>query len=84
MNWKQKLTSRKLWVALIGLAVGIAIASGADPDTAREIGGMVLSGLSVLGYLLVQGAVDKVACLDELIDPNELLFFDESEENENV
>ena len=28
INWKQKLTSRKLWVTIIGIIIGVAMSFG--------------------------------------------------------
>ena len=58
MNWKQKLTSRKLWVAIAGLVSGILIALKTDAATADTIGGLVLALGSVVGYIVGEGLVD--------------------------
>ncbi len=58
MNWKQKLTSRKLWVAIAGLVSGVLIALKTDGATADTIGGLVLALGSVVGYIVGEGLVD--------------------------
>lgn len=54
----RKLTSRKLWVALAGFISGLYVALGGTAETAETITGLIMSGASVLGYLLAEGLVD--------------------------
>lgn len=54
----RKLTSRKLWVALAGFVSGLYVALGGNAETAETITGLIMSGASVLGYLLAEGLVD--------------------------
>ena len=54
----RKLTSRKLWVALAGFIAGLYAALGGDAETAETITGLIMSGASVLGYLLAEGLTD--------------------------
>lgn len=58
INWIQKLTSRKLWVAIAGFVSGLVVALGGDESTAQTVSGCIMSGASVLGYLLAEGLVD--------------------------
>lgn len=58
INWAQKLTSRKLWVALAGFVSGLIIAFGGGESTAATVSGCILQGASVIGYLLAEGLVD--------------------------
>lgn len=54
----RKLTSRKLWVALAGFVAGLYVALGGDAETAETVSGLIMSGASVLGYLLAEGLTD--------------------------
>ena len=57
MDWKRTLTSRKLWVAVAGLAIGaIALLNG--DTSADRITGVILSLGSVVGYIFGEGLVD--------------------------
>lgn len=58
MDWKRKLTSRKLWVALAGFAAGLIIAFGGRQETADKVSGSILSGAAVIGYVLGEGLAD--------------------------
>ena len=57
-NWKRKLTSRKLWMAVAGFVSGLWVALGGSETEAAEVAGLILSGASVLGYLLAEGLAD--------------------------
>ena len=54
----RKLTSRKLWVALAGFVAGLYVALGGSAETAETVSGLIMSGASVLGYLLAEGLTD--------------------------
>ena len=58
INWQQKLTSRKLWVAVAGFVSGLVLALGGAESTAATVSGCILQGASVIGYLLAEGLVD--------------------------
>lgn len=44
INWKRKLTSRKLWVATAGFVAGLIIALGGSQGTAETVSGCIMSG----------------------------------------
>lgn len=58
----QKLTSRKLWVSLLGVAVGVAMAFGVDGTEYTEIAGMVSGAittvLSIMSYVNGEAKID--------------------------
>lgn len=62
VNWKEKLTSRKLWAALVGVVVGGALAFGVKGSEITEIVAMVSGALtavgSIIGYISGESAVD--------------------------
>lgn len=58
INWMKKLTSRKLWVAVAGFVAGIIIAFGGSQESADTVSGCILSGASVVGYIVGEGLAD--------------------------
>lgn len=58
MKWVEKLTSRKLWVAVAAFVSGLIVAFKGDAETAETVSGIILQGSAVLGYLLAEGLVD--------------------------
>ena len=59
IDWKRKLTSRKLWVALAGFVAGLIIAFGGSEDTANTVSGCIMSGAAVVGYVIGEGLADS-------------------------
>lgn len=58
IDWKRKLTSRKLWMALIGLVTGVMLYSGKSEAEANQIGALILSAASVVAYIIGEGLAD--------------------------
>ena len=58
VNWKQKLTSRKLWAAAVGVIVGLAAAFGIEENEYAQIVGIVGSIVSALSYIFGEASVD--------------------------
>lgn len=58
--WK-KLLSRKLWVALAGIATGAAMALGLSQSEVATIAGAVTAALSVASYVVAEGKIDAAA-----------------------
>lgn len=54
----QKLTSRKFWVAIAGIATGVALFLGGDGSDITTIAGAVTTIISSVVYMIVEGKVD--------------------------
>lgn len=61
VDWKAKLTSRKLWTAIVGIVVGLAAAFGLPENDIAQIAGIVTSALSVVAYINGESRVDAAA-----------------------
>ena len=59
IDWKAKLTSRKLWMAVVGLVVPMLIAFGVSESTANQVSGIIMSGASCIAYIIGEGLVDS-------------------------
>lgn len=70
IDWKRKLTSRKLWVALAGLVSGLILAFGGEESTAETVSGVILQAASVLGYLLAEGLADSANGVVNIVEPD--------------
>lgn len=57
-DFVRKLTSRKLWMAIAGVATGIALALGADASDIQTITGAVTALVSAVAYIITEGKVD--------------------------
>ena len=56
---KQKLSSRKLWMAIAGVIGGLAIAFfKVDPNSIETISGAIMAIVSAASYIIAEGRVD--------------------------
>lgn len=58
IDWKQKLSSRKLWAAAAGIVTGLAMVFGLDEGTISNVAGAVVSMASIVAYIITEGDVD--------------------------
>lgn len=58
IDWKRKLTSRKLWIAIVGLATGLIVAFDGSEETAQTVSGCIMSTASVIAYIVGEGLSD--------------------------
>lgn len=58
IDWKRKLSSRKFWVALIGFVSALCIAFHVDSGTVEQVTAIIMSGASLIAYILAEGWVD--------------------------
>ena len=58
IDWKRKLTSRKLWISLAGFVAGLIVIFGGSQADADKVSGAILSGAAVVGYVLGEGLAD--------------------------
>lgn len=58
INWKQKLTSRKFWAAVIGFVTAILVAFGVNDPTIEQVVGMITAASTLIAYIIGEGMVD--------------------------
>lgn len=58
---KEKLLSRKLWLAIIGAGAGIAIALGAPESIVSVLVGAATALVSVVIYIVTEGKIDAAS-----------------------
>ena len=58
MDWKKKLTSRKLWLAVAGFISGLVLAFKGSAELAETVSGCVMAGASVIAYIVGEGLAD--------------------------
>mgnify|MGYP001624557559 FL=1 len=64
MEILKKLKSRKLWVAVIGVLMGVSMIFGVDPNVAETVSGAVVAVVSVVAYIITEGKIDAAAVGD--------------------
>lgn len=58
INWRQKLTSRKFWAAVIGFVTAILIAFGVNDLTIEQVVGLITAASTLIAYIIGEGMVD--------------------------
>lgn len=59
INWKRKLTSRKLWTAVGSFVSMMILATGGTESTATQITALIMAGASVVAYIIGEGLTDS-------------------------
>ena len=54
----RKLTSRKLWLSIVGFVTPLLLAFGVAETTATQVAAIIMAGADVLGYVLAEGLAD--------------------------
>ena len=75
IDWKAKLTSRKLWVAVSEFVGMLLVAFGLAEDTVTQVVALIMAGAGALAYIIAEGLVDaKAATVEPIILPEEVVY----------
>lgn len=58
MDWKDKLTSRKFWAAIVNFVTQLMIAFGAAESAAVQVAAVIMAGAGVVAYIIGEGMAD--------------------------
>jgi len=61
IDWKKKLTSRKLWLAVADFTGMLMAAFNADGDTVTQVTALIMAGAGVVAYIIAEGFSDATA-----------------------
>lgn len=65
INWKQKLTSRKFWAAVVGFITPTMIAFGVANDVVTQVTAIVMAGATLIAYIIGEGLADSARSTNE-------------------
>ena len=71
INWKQKLTSRKFWAAVIGFITALLVAFGVDDLTIEQVVALITAASTLIAYIIGEGMVDAARVKAETITQDE-------------
>lgn len=60
-QWKRKLTSRKLWMAVAGFVSALIVAFNGSAAVAETVTGCIMAGATVIAYVVGEGLVDRAS-----------------------
>lgn len=76
----RKLSSRKLWMSIAGVATGIAIALGVDAGDISTVAGAITAIASVIAYIVTEGKIDAEGVKNAVESTQDALEVIEKEE----
>lgn len=59
IDWKRKLASRKLWLAIAGFVSGLMVFFGRPESEATQVSALIMSAASVISYIVSEGLIDS-------------------------
>ncbi len=66
INWKQKLTSRKFWAAVITFVTTILVAFGVPDITIEQVVAVITAGSAMIAYIIGEGLVDAARIKEQI------------------
>lgn len=58
IDWKRKLTSRKLWLSVASFVSMLMIYFGNGENAAAQVSAIIMAGATVIGYVIGEGLAD--------------------------
>ena len=58
IDWKRKLTSRKLWLSIASFVGMLIIYFNGDQGSAEQVTALIMAGATVIGYVVGEGLAD--------------------------
>lgn len=65
-TWKDKLTSRKFWMAVVGVTVALMILFGVDSAMQEKIVALITASATLIAYILAEGNVDATSAKEDM------------------
>lgn len=59
INWKQKLSSRKFWFAILAFVCASIMFFGGDSETIEKIIGCIIQAAVSISYIFAEAMTDK-------------------------
>lgn len=58
IDWKQKLTSRKFWAAVVGFITSLLVGFGMAEGEVAQVTSIIMSSATLIAYIIGEGLVD--------------------------
>lgn len=58
IDWKRKLTSRKLWMSIASFVSMLLVFFHYSESEAAQVASLIMAGASVIGYIIGEGLAD--------------------------
>ena len=67
INWKQKLSSRKFWAAVVGFVTAVLMCFNLSENEIAQVTSVIMAGGTLIAYIFAEGWVDS-ARSDEKVE----------------
>lgn len=64
-SWKDKLTSRKFWAAVVGVILSVMVIFGYSDEEQTKVTGLITACGTLIAYIVGEGLVDAHGCSEE-------------------
>ena len=61
IDWARKLTSRKLWAAVVGFVTPLMTMLHVPDSTAAQVTSLIMAGGTLIAYIIGEGMTDAAA-----------------------
>lgn len=58
INWKQKLSSRKFWAAVVGFVTALLVCFNMTENEIAQVTSVIMAGGTLIAYIFAEGWVD--------------------------
>lgn len=67
-SWKDKLTSRKFWAAVIGVVISVLVMCNVDSETQQKTVAIITASATLVAYIVGEGLTDAAHVEDDKKD----------------
>lgn len=68
INWKQKLSSRKFWAAVVGFVTAVLVCFNLTENEIAQVSSVIVAGGTLIAYIFSEGWVDAARIGEEADD----------------
>lgn len=61
MNWRDKLSSRKFWAAVVNFVTNLLLAFRVAESDVAQVAAIIMAGAGVVAYIIGEGITDASA-----------------------
>lgn len=66
MDWKQKLTSRKFWAAVVNFITQLMLVLKMSENEVAQVAAVIMAGAGVIAYIVGEGMADAAGAAGDV------------------
>ena len=68
IDWAKKLTSRKFWAAVVGVATPLMTMLQVSDNTAVQVTAIIMAGGTLIAYIIGEGMTDAASAGNQITE----------------